>query len=144
MCHVIAPPVEECQSGQCSLHEEAAEEANKHKWIESQKCGHDRGHDAIQEWYRLHWPVYCRCKRLEHLRGLRRWHEFDSERFGSLVELIRAGDLLLDMILDRISNGAENLTLINWAMEWGLDVKRVRDILIIINVNCARLDPEDR
>ncbi|VAX42739.1 hypothetical protein MNBD_PLANCTO02-3316 [hydrothermal vent metagenome] len=126
------------------LHEEAHQEAERHKWIESQKCGHDRGNDAIQEWYRLHWPHYCRCKRLEHLRGLRRWDKFDDDRFGSLVELIREGDLLLDMILDRISNGAENLTLINWAYDWGLCVKKVREILVIINVNCTRLDPENK
>jgi len=126
------------------LHDEAHEEAERHKWIESQKCGHDRGKDAIQEWYLIHWPIYCRCKRLEHLQGMQRWDEFEDERFGSLSDLIKERDLLVEMICDRITVGYENLSLIQWAYNWGLCVEKVVAILVLIDVNRARLDPEVR
>ena len=35
-----------------SLYEEAFREAERHKWIESQKMGRDAGHPAIKEWYK--------------------------------------------------------------------------------------------
>ena len=124
-----------------NLHWEAHQEAECHKWIESQKHGHDVGETAIQEWYHVHWPHYCRCKRLEHLGGLQRWDEFNDEPFGHLYSLLEANELLVDRILDRILSGHENLTLINWAMEWGLPEEKVHSILLQINVNRSRLEP---
>jgi hypothetical protein len=124
-----------------SLYCEAAREAERHKWIESQKRGRDLGEHAIREWYRIHWPSYCRSKRLEHLRGRRRWQEFNDEPFGCLYSLIVQGDLLADRILDRVYAGYENLEIINWAIDWGLDIERVLDILAQLDVNRARLEP---
>ncbi len=124
-----------------SLYREAFYEAERHKWIESQKHGRDLGQSAIHEWYRVHWPRYCRRCRMEHLRGVRRWQEFGDEPFGHLYELIVAGDLLVDRILDRVYAGYENLSIINWAMEWGLPMDRVLNILSQMDVNRARLDP---
>ena len=124
-----------------SLYEEAFREAERHKWIESQKQGRDLGDLAIREWYRVHWPQYCRCKRLDHLRGCRRWREFDDENFGQLYSLIVAGDLLANRILDRVYAGYENLEILNWAIDWGLPVARVIDILAQLDVNRARLEP---
>lgn len=127
-----------------SLYDEAAREAERHKWIESKKCGRDLGVHAIREWYRLYWPHYCRYKRLEHLRGSRRWVEFNDEPFGCLYSLIVQGDLLADRILDRVYAGYENLAIINWAIDWGLDIDRVLDILAQLDVNRARLEPQHR
>lgn len=124
-----------------SLHREAYHEAERHKWIESQKHGRDLGYSAIREWYRVHWPRYCRLCRMEHLQGVRRWEEFGDEPFGHLYELIVTGDLLVDRILDRVYAGYENLSIINWAMEWGLPMDRVLNILGQMDVNRARLDP---
>ncbi len=124
-----------------SLYEEACREAERHKWIESQKHGRDLGECAIRDWYRNHWLAYCRHKRLEHLGGQRRWVEFNDERFGSLYSLIVAGDLLVDRILDRVCAGHENLDIINWSLEWGLPLERILDILSQIDVNRSRLDP---
>lgn len=125
-----------------SLYDEAALEADRHKWIESQKRGRDLGELAIREWYQLHWPQYCRFKRLEHLRGSRRWREFSDEPFGCLYTLIVQGDLLADRILDRVYAGYENLEIINWAIDWNLDIERVLDILAQLDVNRARLEPQ--
>ena len=125
-----------------SLYAEAVKEAERHKWIESQKHGRDMGEWAIRDWYRRHWHHYCRNCRMEHLRGHRRWREFEETEYGHLYSLIVAGDTLVDLILDRVYAGWENLPIINWAFDWGLPVGRVLDILAQIDVNRARLDPE--
>ncbi|MEX0715102.1 MAG: hypothetical protein WD066_00875 [Planctomycetaceae bacterium] len=124
-----------------SLYDEAIREAERHKWIESQKQGRDLGETAIRDWYRVHWMSYCRHRRLEHVRGSRCWREFEDEQFGRLYSSIVAGDLLADRILDRVYNGYENLDVLLWALEWGLPIDRVIDLLSQIDVNRARLDP---
>ncbi len=118
------------------------QEAERHKWIESQKHGRDLGDPAIQDWYRRHWHGYCRCKRIEHVLGRRCWREFEEDAFGQLYALIVTGDLLLDRVLDRVDFGDENLDLILWAIEWGLPVRRVVMLLELININRARLEPD--
>ena len=123
-----------------SLYHEAHEEALKHKWIESKKHGRDLGESAIHDWYHRYWKLYCRCCRVEHLGGNRRWREFGNDDFGHLYSLIVQGDLLTDRILDRIYAGYENLDIINWAFDWGLCIDQVITILHQIDVNRARLD----
>jgi len=53
-----------------------------------------------------------------------------------------AGDPLVDQILDRVYAGHENLGIINWAIEWGLPIDRVLNILSQLDVNRARLEPQ--
>ena len=105
--------------------------------------GRDLGTTAIREWYRVHWLPYCRRKRLEHLQGSQRWREFGDEDFGQFYSLLVAGDLLVDRILDRVQTGYENLEIINWAIDWGLPLDSVINILAQLDVNRARLDPAD-
>jgi hypothetical protein len=124
-----------------SLYEEGFVEAQRHKWIESQKRGMDVGMAALDDWYSRFWPHYCRHKRLEHLEGSRRWREFQDDDFGLIYSLMVEGDLLLDRILDRVQIGMENLDLICWAHDWGLPMDRVIQILTQLNLNCARLEP---
>jgi hypothetical protein len=126
-----------------SLYEEGRREALRHKWIESQKCGKDLGDSALTEWYCRYWPIFCRLKCLEHLAGCRSWSEFAPEDFGLIGTLIRDEDLLLEMILDRASEGMENLSLIIWAQEWRLPMDRVLYILEQLNLNRAQLQPCD-
>lgn len=124
-----------------SLYAEAVKEAERHKWIESQKHGRDLGEAAIREWYRNYWNRFCRWRRMEHLQGTRRWREFGDDDFGHLHVLIVTGDLLVDRILDRVYAGHENLSIINWALCWGLPMERVIRILAQLDVNRAHLDP---
>ena len=124
-----------------SLYDAAQREAEQHKWIESQKHGRDLGETAIRDWYRKHWSLYCRYRRMEHLQGQRPWREFGDENFGRLYHLIVSGDLLTDRILDRVYAGYENLDIINWALQWRLPVQNVVEILAAIDVNRARLEP---
>lgn len=124
-----------------SLHEQGRIEAERHKWIESQKRGADAGESALSEWYQRYWSIYCRRKCLEHLKGSRNWREFDSEDFGLIEKLYHQHGLLLELILDRAFCGMENLALIQWAMNWGLPRDRVIDILEQLDLNRARLEP---
>ncbi len=124
-----------------SIYDEALREAQRHKWIESQKHGRDLGDHAIRDWFRKHWRTYCRHRRLEHLRGRRRWAEFDDEPSVQLDALITADDILFDRVLDRVYAGYENLEIINWAIDWGLPTNRVVEILAQLDVNRARFEP---
>ncbi|QDU07916.1 hypothetical protein [Gimesia aquarii] len=124
-----------------SIYEEAPLEADRHKWIESQKTGFDLGKFAISDWYANHWYYFCMVKKIEHLLGNRCWQEFSDTRFGFLKSLNLEDDLLADLILDRIFwLRMENLDIIIWAREWNLPLERVMEILELIDINSARLE----
>ena len=127
-----------------SIYDEARKEAERHKWIESQKHGFDQGDDAIEHWYGKYWFVYCIQRRGEHLKGVRPWREFSDEPFGKLQRLVNSRDPLALRILDWVDAGNENLNIINWALDAALPMDRVIDILAEIDVNRARLDPRRR
>jgi len=125
-----------------SLHNEALAEALKYKWIESQKQGRDLGEAALKAWFRKHWLPFCRECRLEHIEGMCRWVEFAEHEFGQVYQLLLNGDLLLDRILDRMEFfGFDNLEVINWGLDWGLPMPRVLQLLELIDINRARLEP---
>ena len=124
-----------------SLYSAALEEALRHKWIESQKHGHDLGDAALKDWFRRHWLPFCRSKRLEHVEGMQQWSEFALGEFGQVFQLVVLGDVLIDRILDRMEHGYDNLEIINWALAWGLPMPRVLAYLELIDINRARLEP---
>ncbi len=125
-----------------SLYDEGWREAERHKWIESQKRGRDLGESAVHDWYQRFWTRYCRSKCLEHLAGSRIWKEFDPGDFGLIESLLVEGDLLLELILDRAHSGWENLDIIRWTRDWGLPMERVIAILEQLDLNRARLEPD--
>jgi hypothetical protein len=128
-------------SATASIYEAALSEAERHKWIESQKQGRDLGDQAIRDWFCSHWRAYCRHRRVEHLRGRRRWAEFDDEPSAQIDSLIAMDDCLVDRVLDRVYAGHENLDIIVWAIDWGLPTQRVVEILAQLDVNRARFEP---
>ncbi|QDT66433.1 hypothetical protein [Calycomorphotria hydatis] len=130
----------QCSHHGSSLYEEAYREAERHKWIESQKQGRDLGDFAIRDWYGNYWMLYCRHRRNEHISGEARWQEFESEKFGIRCNLVLTEGLLADRILDRIDAGLENLDIIQWAHEWGMPIDRVLHTLELIDVNRARVE----
>ncbi len=75
--------VEPAQAG--SLYAEALREADRFKWLESERCRHDVGDWARAEWTRRYWATFLRYKRLEHLYGHRRYIEFEDDAFGQLA-----------------------------------------------------------
>ncbi len=126
-----------------SVYEDARREAEKHKWLESEKNGCDLGDQAIEDWYRQFWNKYCRVRRLEHLSGEQQWAEFASEEFGRMYELLLSGDELLEDLIVRFEHGWENLRFTNWVHECEMSrpkIERILELLEIININIARLD----
>jgi hypothetical protein len=123
----------------CSVYTESEQEALRHKWIESEKAGRDLGEDAIRNWVKQHWWGYLRARWVEHLQGARFWVELDRGDFGLLEREFRDQTLLLDRILDRLKTGQENLDIIIWAQDWGIDTEPVLAILMALDINSRRL-----
>jgi hypothetical protein len=123
----------------CSVYTESEQEALRHKWIESEKAGRDLGEDAIRNWVKQHWWGYLRARWVEHLQGVRFWVELDRGDFGLLEKEFRDQTLLLDRILDRLKTGQENLDIIIWAQDWGIDAEPVLAILKALDINSRRL-----
>jgi hypothetical protein len=125
-----------------SLYVQCWDEVLRHKWIESHHRGYDLGDEAIRDWFRRYWPIYCRIARLEHLTGRRRWTEFPESDFALLTRLSAVEDpSTLHWILERAWDGHENLNLIDDAREFELPMDRVIHILTQLHLNLAQLEP---
>jgi hypothetical protein len=122
-----------------SVYDECEREIARYKWIESEKAGHDLGETAIRKWTKEHWNGYLRARWVEHLQGKRCWLELDQSFFGILQRTFPHDSLLLDRILDRIKAGQENLDIICWAHDWGIDPKALIQILEALDINSSRL-----
>ena len=122
-----------------SVYSDCEQEAQRYKWIESEKAGHDLGEDAIRLWVKKHWWGYLRARWLEHLQGKRFWMELDRGDFGLLQRTFHENDLLLDRILDRIKAGQENLDIIRWALDWHIPTRPLIEILEALDINSRRL-----
>lgn len=122
-----------------SVYIESEKEALQYKWIESEKAGCDLGETAIRRWVQQHWWGYLRDRWLEHLHGRRFWVELDRGDFGLLQRRFQETSLLLDRILDRLKAGQENLDVIIWALDWGICMQQVREILEALDINSRRL-----
>lgn len=121
-----------------SLHRCGEEEAQRFKWIESEKAGRDLGETAIRLWIRQHWSSFLRQRWLEHLQGRTYWVELDHRDFGVLNTCF-AGSNLLDSIIEHFKMGRENLDILLWAMREQLPMEEVREILTTLDVNSVRL-----
>ena len=96
---------------QMSLHRCGEEEAQRFKWIESEKAGRDLGEKAIRLWISKHWNGFLRHRWLEHLQGKTFWIELDHGDFGLLQRAFRNSPLI-DPILDHFKALKENLDII--------------------------------
>lgn len=120
-----------------SLHQCGEQEAQRFKWIESEKAGRDLGEMAIRSWIRLHWSRFLRQRWLEHLQGKTYWIELDQKDFGVLRTQFRNSPLI-DPIIEHFSQGRENLDIILWAMRERHPMEQVRQILATLDVNSVR------
>jgi len=123
----------------CSVYADSDQEALRYKWIESEKAGRDLGEAALRRWVQQHWWGYLRARWVEHLQGARFWVELDRGDFGLIQARFQEQHLLLDRILDRLKTGQENLDIILWALDWGISVKDVREMLQVLDINSRRL-----
>ena len=122
-----------------SLYDNYQKEAEKYKWIVSEKAGRDLGQVAIEDWKNNYWLKWCRARWLEHLEGAVRWKELDPTQFGVLTREYKGNKLLRDRVLDRIREGWENLEILQWAIAWGIDIAEVTEILALLDLNSCRV-----
>ncbi len=114
-------------------------EAQRHKWLESEKAGRDLGDAAIRDWSRVHFRRWCRDRWIEHLAGERYWIELDKSDFGLLRREFHPNGPLVQAIVQRIRRGGENLDILNWVMESGECLQDALEILHLLDINARRL-----
>ena len=124
---------------QKSVHRECIEEENKYKWIESEKAGYDLGEACVKRWVKEHWRGYLRGKWVEHLQGKCFWVELDRGDFGLLQRKFQSQAELLDLILNQLASGKENLDVLDWAVASRISTDPVKEILESLDVNSQRL-----
>jgi len=122
-----------------SVHDQGEQEAKRFKWIESEKAGRDLGEWAIRCWVREHWNGFLRARWLEHLQGRTFWIELDHNDFGLLRRAFQDSDLI-EEILGRLKTGQENLNVLIWAIETGLPMEAVLEILEALDINSRRIE----
>jgi len=122
-----------------SVYRECIEEENKHKWIESEKAGYDLGEACVSRWVKEHWRGYLRAKWVEHLQGKCFWVELDRGDFGLLQRKFHSQTELLDLILNQLAAGKENLDVLSWAIGNSISTEPVNEILEALDVNSRRL-----
>ena len=122
-----------------SVHDRGAFEAQRHKWIESEKAGHDLGAWAIRCWVRQHWNGFLREKWLEHLEGRAFWIELDHDDFGLLIRSFQ-DSRLINEITWRLKAGHENLDILNWAIDAHENMEEVFEILEVLDMNSRRIE----
>jgi hypothetical protein len=79
---------------------------------------------------------------VEHILGDKFWIEMGAENFGLLRKGQAFQPLLVSRVADRLIVGWENLGVILWASDWGLDLDQVIGILTRININDVRVQGE--
>src|SRR3954447_3604198 len=105
MCQCSPPPTDSSRSiVRLSVHEIGRVEAERHKWIESEKAGRDLGEWAIRCWIREHWNGFLRERWLEHLQGRNFWIELDHDDFGLLQRAFQDSELI-EAIVGRLKAG---------------------------------------
>jgi hypothetical protein len=122
-----------------SVYKDVIEEEERHKWIESEKAGYDLGEACIRQWVLKHWQGYLRARWVEHLQGKCFWWELDRGDFGLLQREFQDHTDLLNVILDHLKSGKENLHVIIWAIETHIPTDPVLNILKALDVNSRRL-----
>lgn len=118
---------------------EGREEAERHKWIESEKAGRDLGDSAISSWVRQHWNGFLCARWLEHLDGLAFWIELDHDDFGLLRRAFQDSPIFGE-ILWNLKLGSENLDIILLAREEHWCMEEVLAILEALDVNSRRIE----
>jgi len=124
---------------QLSVHDRGAAEAQRHKWIESEKAGRDLGEWAIRCWVRQHWNGFLREKWLEHLEGRTFWIELDHDDFGLLDRSFDDSELIT-AIVQRLKAGQENLDILNWAIVDNQNMEEIFLILEVLDMNSRRIE----
>lgn len=132
------------------------DEILKHKWLASESAKRDLGNQAIVDWFERYWWKFCRGRRLEHVEGKLCWREFRDSDFAllrAMLQIAEEGGLRdlrnqLEQILDRMKGKKtpihDNFEIMMWALgEAGINMQRVREFLLLIDIDSARLPIPD-
>jgi hypothetical protein len=138
-CSSSVPIIDFPPESRMSLHRCGEEEAQRYKWIESEKAGRDLGETAIRRWIGEHWNGFLRHRWLEHLQGKTFWIELDQGDFGILGRSYQ-GSPLIDPIVEHFKYGRENLDIIVWARRYSMPMNDVLEILEALDVNSRRIE----
>ncbi len=122
-----------------SVHHDCIEEENKYRWLESEKVGYDLGEGCVKRWVKDHWTGYLRARWVEHLQGKCFWVELSGNDFGLLLHEFQNQSELLNVILNQLKAGGENLDVIAWAIVNDIPIGSVYEILEALDVNGKRL-----
>jgi len=117
-----------------SVYTDCIEEENRHKWIESEKVGYDLGEPVVRRWVKDHWTGYLRAKCF--------WTELDRGDFGLLQREFQDCPTLLDLVLNKLKSGDENIHLIVyaiWTCNDDFQTDRMIEILNSLDINSRRL-----
>lgn len=128
-----------CLPAQSELFRLALDEANRYKWIESEKAGRDLGEQAIREWSRRYWRGWCRARWIEHLNGEKYWEELDHQDFGLLKKQFHPNKEMIIAIVELIKKGGENLDILQWCIRENRDLKAAMEILQKLDINSRRI-----
>ncbi len=128
-----------------SIFDDSNDEACRHRWIESEKAGHDLGSGIYFSWFRQHWNRYVRSRYIEHVLGHRFWRELDLGDYGIVGRLkesfaYRSDCYLIDQILCMLSDGKENLDILIWSKNHSHDIEFVLQVLERLDINSRRLE----
>ncbi len=122
-----------------SVYVEGCHEAQRFKWIESEKAGRDLGESAIRSWVQKHWNGFLRARWLEHMEGRTFWIELDHDDFGLLQRAFQDSPLIGE-ITHRLKYGWENLDILVWAIEESICMEEVVSILETLDINSRRIE----
>jgi hypothetical protein len=138
-CTSSIPTIDPAWVPRMSLHQCGEEEAQRFRWIESEKAGRDLGETAIRTWIGEHWNGFLRHRWLEHLQGKTFWIELEERDFGRLRREFQ-GSPLIDPILEHLTHGRENLDIIGWALEIDAPMNDAIAILEALDINSRRME----
>lgn len=82
---------------------------------------------------------WLRARLVEHWQGEHYWPELDRNDFAILRRALHPNGLLVADVVALLMSGAENLTVITWAVETGQPLDDVVEILTQLDVNTRRI-----
>ena len=120
------------------LHHAAADLAAQ-KHLDWERLSYNIVETASEHWRRRFWRLWFRGHWVEHILGEKYWIEMGGQNFAMLWRGQRLNPILVRRVADRLIVGWENLGIILWASDWGLDLNEVIAILKKININDVRV-----
>ncbi len=121
------------------MHHAAADHAAQ-KHLDWERLSYDIVETASEHWRRRFWRLWFRGHWVEHILGEKYWIEMGRDNFRVLWRGEALNRLLVSRVADRLIVGWENLGIIFWASDWGLDLDEVIAILKKININDVRVN----